>query len=741
MTTTTTSYLGRLGLRASNYDKTPAVAVPAAHADECWCGWDAIATRIRAAADAAAAPGGTAAPAAAGEDAAIAASAAAATPAAAATAPATPMVVAVECYPGVHDAAVRDALAARLAPALVINTADAMKPPAEIDALVAPFLGGDDPVFGRLCTSLEMADFFDAEKTAAIRARIAAATTSSTIAAAPAAAGLVLVAGPGASLLAPAARRVLVYADMPRWEGQLRQRRGEVDNLGARNRGLIKPSLQYKRSFFIDWRVADRLKRDTMDAWDFLLDTTAPAPPKLISGAAHLAALRHATTRPFRVVPFFDPGPWGGQWMREVCDLPDGPKNYAWCFDCVPEENSLLLEFAGTNAGGNGTATAATAAAAATPAAADDATTAAPATAATATTTGAATGGTARESRRDGKPLAVGDERSEEPTVPPRKNQSPEGAAAHNATATAATAAARVEIPAMNLVLSQPRPLLGEAVYGRFGREFPIRFDFLDTMRGGNLSFQVHPLSEYAREQFGIPFTQDESYYILDAESGAVVYLGRRDGANPDALLAALEAAQAGGAPFDDGKFAARFPAKKHDHFLIPAGTLHCSGAGAMVLEISATPYIFTFKLWDWGRLGLDGLPRPVNIGRGRRVIQWRRDETHAREHLVNQVREVARGEGWVEERTGLHEAEFIETRRHWFSAPVPHRTGGGVNVLNLVEGAEAVVESPSGAFAPFTVHYAETFIVPAAVGDYTIRPATPGARCATMKAFVRTRA
>ncbi|MDR1009829.1 MAG: class I mannose-6-phosphate isomerase [Opitutaceae bacterium] len=671
---TTHSYLARLGLRTSNYDKTPAVAVPATHAGECWSGWDAIAARIAAAAAGASAAADTTTTAGITVTAPTAASASQKCNPIGYTAAAA-SVVAVECYPGVHADAVRDALVACLSLALVINTADAMKSPAEIDAMAAPFLGGDDPVFGRLCTSLEMADFLDRKKADALRARIAAAsaaaitaatgtaaastaatsTAATTIAATGAAApALILVIGPAATLLAPP-RRVLVYADMPRWEGQLRQRRGEVDNLGARNRGLIKPSLQYKRSLFLDWRVADRLKRDTMDAWDFLLDTTAPATPKLISGAAHLAALRHAVTRPFRVAPFFDPGPWGGQWMREVCALPDGPKNYAWCFDCVPEENSLLLEFAG--------------------------------------------GGTA------------------------------------------ATAAARVEIPAMNLVLSQPRPLLGEAVYGRFGREFPIRFDFLDTMRGGNLSFQVHPLSEYAREQFGIPYTQDESYYILDAEPDAVVYLGHRDNAEPAALVAALEAAQTGGAPFDDARFAARFPAKKHDHFLIPAGTLHCSGAGSMVLEISATPYIFTFKLWDWARLGLDGLPRPVNVERGKRVIQWHRDETYARTHLVNQVREVARGKGWVEERTGLHEAEFIETRRHWFTAPVPHHTGGGVNVLNLVEGAEAIVESPARAFEPFAVHYAETFIVPAAVGDYTIRPATPGARCATIKAFVRTRA
>ncbi|MEO6922393.1 MAG: mannose-6-phosphate isomerase, partial [Bryocella sp.] len=98
-------------------------------------------------------------------------------------------------------------------------------------------------------------------------------------------------------------------------------------------------------------------------------------------------------------------------------------------------------------------------------------------------------------------------------------------------------------------------------------------------------------------------------------------------------------------------------------------------------------------------------------------------------------------GDGWREEVTGLHEREFIETRRHWFTKTVPHDTHGGVNVVNLVQGTEAVVESPSGAFEPFVVHYAETFIVPAVVGEYTIRPhgAAVGTMCATMKAFVRT--
>ena len=159
-----------------------------------------------------------------------------------------------------------------------------------------------------------------------------------------------------------------------------------------------------------------------------------------------------------------------------------------------------------------------------------------------------------------------------------------------------------------------------------------------------------------------------------------------------------------------------------------------------MVLEISATPYIFTFKLWDWGRLGLDGKPRPIHLDHGAANIQWDRTTEWTRRNLVNPTEPLATGDGWHEERTGLHELEFIETRRHWFTGAVQHDTGGTLNVLNLIEGREAVVESPTGAFAPLVVHYAETFIVPAAVGPYTIRPygEAVGKLCATLKAFVR---
>ena len=59
----------------------------------------------------------------------------------------------------------------------------------------------------------------------------------------------------------------------------------------------------------------------------------------------------------------------------------------------------------------------------------------------------------------------------------------------------------------------QPVELLEMKNYCRFGAEFPIRFDFLDTIDGENLSLHVQPLTEYIKPHFGMTYTQDESYY------------------------------------------------------------------------------------------------------------------------------------------------------------------------------------------------------------------------------------
>lgn len=537
--------------------------------------------------------------------------------------------LAVDFYTGVYEEEVINELH-RLSPALFIDTRDLMKPESEIKAMTARFMT-DDVLFGYV-TNITLNDYFDQDKLKKAREEVIATK------------GKVVVVGSGPAMVVPA-EAVLVYADMARWEIQQRFRRHEVKALGIDNR-KDAVSLQYKRGYFNDWRVCDKYKESLFDKVDFWLDTHIATEPKMIDQTTFFKGIEETVHSPFRVVPFFDPAPWGGQWMKEVCDLDPEKENYGWCFDCVPEENSLYFEVNGV----------------------------------------------------------------------------------------------RFELPSVDLVLLKTRELLGEPVEARFGKDFPIRFDFLDTVGGGNLSVQVHPTTQFIRENFGMYYTQDESYYLLDAKEGATVYLGLKTGIDKNEMIEDLRKAQKGEIVFNTEKYVNKLPAKKHDHYLIPGGTVHCSGSEALVLEISSTPNLFTFKLWDWQRLGLDGKPRPINVERGKKVIDWKRDTEYVKQHLANHLTKISEGDGWREERTGLHPNEFIETRRHWFTKPVTHHTNNSVNVLNLIEGEEAIIESPNGAFKPFVVHYAETFIIPANVNEYIISPygKSAGKECATIKAYVR---
>ena len=134
---------------------------------------------------------------------------------------------------------------------------------------------------------------------------------------------------------------------MARWEIQQRFRRHEVKGLGVDNHADAV-SLQYKRGLFIDWRVLDLYKDKIMGSVEYWIDTNDAAEPKMIDADTFSRGMETAAANPFRVVPFFDPAPWGGQWMKDVCDLDRSKANFGWCFDCVPEENSLYLEVNGT---------------------------------------------------------------------------------------------------------------------------------------------------------------------------------------------------------------------------------------------------------------------------------------------------------------------------------------------------------------------------------------------------------
>lgn len=518
-------------------------------------------------------------------------------------------IIVIDCYPGVNKALIKERFGefAGFRRAQWLDADECYLGGQALDDRLADTLTADR-VFG-VMSCANLGDYLLPDKVSACKARCEQNQ------------GILFIIGTGAALIH--AGDLVMLADYPRWQRQLDWRAGSSNWLASNPDE--DPLRKYKRGYFWEWRVADRHKRELFTQLDFLLDSLSE-PAVMIDQTAFQTGLQACLTAPFRLNPFFDPGIWGGKWMEEVCALPPAEKNYAWCFDGVPEENSLTLDYDGI----------------------------------------------------------------------------------------------RITMPAINLVLARPVELLGERNYARFGAEFPIRFDFLDTMQGGNLSLQVHPLTDYIQQHFGMHYTQDESYYILDAGEQASVYLGLKTGITSEEFIAAVEAAQQTG-ELDDEKYVNNFKVKKHDHVLIPAGTVHCSGSDAMILEISATPYIFTFKLWDWGRLGLDNTPRPVHIEHGRHVIRQQRDTQWCREQLLNTVTVTERNEAYTCERTGLHELEFIETHRYWISSAVDLATQGGFQMLNLIEGREAVIESPDGVFDPYTVHYAETVIIPANIAHYRV--------------------
>jgi mannose-6-phosphate isomerase class I len=486
------------------------------------------------------------------------------------------------------------------------NGAEALRPAPEIEHRLAPFLGGDDPLFGTRFTG-RLSDFFDPERLRALQPSPDA--------------DLNVVYGAGAALSGWPG--LLVYVDVPKNEIQFRARAGSITNLGAALPADHKE--MYKRFYFVDWVVANQHKAELLPRLDMVVDEQRPDTPTFMSGADLRAGLAKLSRGVWRARPWFEPGPWGGQWMkRHIPELAQDVPNYAWSFELIVPENGLVFESGGR----------------------------------------------------------------------------------------------LLEVSFDCLMFHDHQAVLGASAH-RFGYEFPIRFDFLDTFAGGNLSLQCHPRPEYIRREFGEQFTQDETYYIFDCHPGASVYLGFTDESEPTRFRAALERGQAEGSEVPVEQFVQRLPAHKHDLFLIPSGTIHCSGVNNLVLEISATPYIFTFKMYDWQRLDLEGRPRPLNIPRAFDNLAFERRGSKVRRDLVSQPQVLNEKPGERLVRLPTHPEHFYAVERAEFQDTMEVLTNGSCHIMNVVDGQSAIVETADGRRERF--HYAETFVVSAAAERYRL--------------------
>ncbi|WP_295767126.1 class I mannose-6-phosphate isomerase [uncultured Mucilaginibacter sp.] len=487
-----------------------------------------------------------------------------------------------------------------------VDAATLLKPASVIDEMVAPFMGTYESVWGTRCT-LTLADYFD-QSAAEMHSPDAKADIN-------------IIIGTGAALAGWDG--ALVYFDLPKNELQFRMRAESITNLGSER--TYEPFYMYKRFYFVDWVLLNEHKKNILNKIDVIADGQWPDSVNWMAGDTLRIGLSTLTTMPLRVRPWFEPGAWGGQWIKSNIEgvNPDAV-NYAWSFELIVPENGLVFE-------------------------------------------------------SDGWLL---------------------------------------EVSFDMLMFQNGKDVLGSHAEV-FGDEFPIRFDFLDTVKGGNLSIQCHPSLKYIRENFGERITQDETYYILDCDPDAQVYLGFQDSINPEEFKSALESSQAESKPLDMESYVQVHSAQKHDLFLIPNGTVHSAGAGNLVLEISATPYIFTFKMYDWLRLDLEGNPRPININHAFNNLDFTRKGQRVQEELISKPAVLSQTDDVRVIHLPTHSQHFYDVHRLEFANEAYVELNGGCHVLMVVEGESVTVKTPGSADQTFA--YAETFVVPAAAGSYTL--------------------
>jgi mannose-6-phosphate isomerase class I len=494
-----------------------------------------------------------------------------------------------------------DAIAAAFPGSVDVRTLPAWD---ELGTALAGAVPHDDPVFAPLHRG-ELRDLFK-----------------------PARDGAAVLFGPGSSLAGADETWLVGY---PKRFGLELVRSGAAGNLGT---PAGEPGTE-QRLVFVDWPILERHHQRLVCTAERYLDVTDPASPRSISGDNLRASLAAVARRPFRTVPSFLPGPWGGQWLRDTLGIETDEVNLAWSYELIAPEAGIDLE--------------------------------------------------------------------------------------------------GVEVPFELLLADDAGTVMGLDVAARFGRSFPIRFDYLDTYGGGNLSLQCHPTREYALAEFALPYTQEESYYVVETSPGGGVYLGLQEEADVAAFEAEAAAAAEAGAELHVERYAQLLPAAQHRLYLIPPGTLHASGAGNVVLEISATPYFYTLRFYDWLRHDLAGELRPVHLRHAFANLDETRRGVHAVTELVQEPQALRSGDGWGELVLGRREDLLFAVHRLDFDDEIDDDTDGRFHMLNLVAGSAVEIETSD---VVHSLAYGESLVIPAVVGPYRVR-GVDGSPFKVVKAFV----
>ena len=183
------------------------------------------------------------------------------------------------------------------------------------------------------------------------------------------------------------------------------------------------------------------------------------------------------------------------------------------------------------------------------------------------------------------------------------------------------------------LVKEYKGELVGKHVYENTGDEFPLLIKFIDALT--DLSIQVHPNDELAAVRHNGSKGKTEMWYVVAADEGAHLLTGLTEKITPEEYAAKVA----------DGSITdvlARYDVHPGDVFFLPAGRIHAICGGCFIAEIQQTSNI-TYRIYDYGRPGLDGKPREVHTELAKDAIDYTVYDNYRTEYtpVQNEEQEV----------------------------------------------------------------------------------------------------
>jgi len=248
-------------------------------------------------------------------------------------------------------------------------------------------------------------------------------------------------------------------------------------------------------------------------------------------------------------------------------------------------------------------------------------------------------------------------------------------------------------------------------------KRFPLLVKLLDARQ--RLSLQVHPPASLAAKLKGEPKT--EMWYVLEADQDAHLMAGLQRGVTGADFMRALEGAH-DAKPLADCVY--RFPVFPGDIFFVPSGRMHAIDAGVVLVEIQQNSDT-TYRVYDWGRVGLDGKPRQLHIKESLICINFQDFEPPKEKPKVER-----RG---VNGLWRLLECPYFHVHRLDLTNAWNDRTDGSTfHIIACITGTLGIL-TPDG--KEERLNPGEFVLLPAALGFYTLAPLVEGTKA--LKSFV----